>query len=430
MSREYWISKLSSKLAKSKKVGIYGIGKHTDILFKYLDNDVKDKIVGLIDKDVSNVGKKIYDYNVYSLDQIKDDIDTIIISSDVYQEVIYDRISFLKEEGINIIRIYGNSPTFYEATLPKKSNKYIVELLKKEEYEIWNKFVDESSQGCIFNKTWWLKAVQCQFEIYVCRNKNKEIMGGMVLVRNKNGEIVMPKLTQTLGILLKNINNCKYTTKISIEKDIIEMLVQSMSQNQKYSVNFSYNFTNWLPFMWDGYNQYCRYTYVIEDLSNLENIKSNFKQKIKYSINKAEKLGLDIKEDLSIKEFYQINEQTFNRKGLKIPYSYEFIEKFDQILRNKKAAKSFFAVDKMGKIYASVYIVFDKKSAYYLMSGINEENKESGAVTLLLWEAIKFSANVSEKFDFEGSCNKNIESFFRGFGGTQKMYFNIWKDNN
>ena len=100
----------------------------------------------------------------------------------------------------------------------------------------------------------------------------------------------------------------------------------------------------------------------------------------------------------------------------------------DSIVKAHNSGKAFFVVDSENTIYAVVYIVYDKKSAYYLLGGASDQEKSSGAVSLALWEAIKFSSKVSTRFDFEGSCNKNIEEFFRGFGGKQKIYFNIWRD--
>ena len=44
-----------------------------------------------------------------------------------------------------------------------------------------------------------------------------------------------------------------------------------------------------------------------------------------------------------------------------------------------------------------------------------------------MWEAIKFAATVTKKFDFEGSIIEPIERFFRAFGGRQIPYFQVSK---
>lgn len=427
--------KIQNKIHSSriKHIALYGTGEHTRKLLDYLDDSSKNKIVGLIDQDKNKINSNIYGYKIYDLNTIRSKVDAIIISSDIYQQIIYERIAYLKQEGIDVIKIYDEEyflPTASNIIYENIKTKYEVERLDKREYEKWNEFVDNSLQGSIFSKTWYLEAVQTPFQIYVCIDKNKEFLGGMIIPELREGYITMPILTQTLGILLKNFNNIKYVNRISKEKDIIESLVNAITNFKNYSINFNYNFTNWLPFMWKGYSQYCRYTYVIENLSNLDYVKSGLRNNIKYDINKAIKNDIKIYEDLPIEALYKISEKTFNRQGLAIPYSLELLQCLDKILREKEARKSFFAIDKNNNIHAANYIIYDKNSAYYLIGGGDAELRTSGATSLALWEAIKFSSKVSKKFDFEGSCIRNIEEFFRGFGGTQKMYFNIWKKND
>ncbi|OSB14037.1 GNAT family N-acetyltransferase [Clostridium botulinum] len=433
--RKFYFLKLQRYIDKYKKynIAIYGTGKHTEILLNFLDESIKKKIVRLVDKDPNKVGQTLSGYKIYSLEELKDKVDAIIISSDVYQEIIYERISYLKEEGIDIIKIYDEEffmPTASNIVYEDINNKYEVIELLEDQYDQWNKFVDESPQGAVFNKTWYLEAVQAKFKIYVCIDKGNNILGGMILPESKPEDFSMPMLTQTLGILLKDFRKLKYVNKISKEKDIIESLVNAIPNFKNYSINFNYNFTNWLPFMWKGYNQYCRYTYVIEDLSNSDNIFNGFRENTKRNIRKALKSNLKVTSNLSLEDFYKINKKTFERQGKDIPYSYEFIKHFDDVIVKNNARKMFFAIDDNGDIYASNYIIYDSKSSFYLMGGINHDFRDNGAASLAMWEAIKFSSKATKKFDFEGSCIRNIEEFFRGFGGTQKMYFNIWKKQN
>lgn len=431
--RKIFLQKLNKNLNKYDCITIYGVGGHTDILLKFIDENNKSKIIGLIDKDKSKIGQTLYGYKVYSLEEVKDKVEAIIISSDVYQETIYERISYLKEYGIDIIKIYNDEffmPTSSNIVYEDINSKYEVVKLSKNEYDKWNEFVDESPQGTIFNKTWYLEAVQAKFKIYVCIDKGNNILGGMVLPESKTGYFSMPTLTQALGILVQDFSELKYVNKISKEKDIIESLVNVIPNFKNYSINFNYNFTNWLPFMWKGYNQYCKYTYVIESLSNLDNIFNGFRENTKRNIRKALKSNLIVTSNLPLENFYEINKKTFERQGMDIPYSYEFIKHFDDVMVKNNARKIFFVIDDNGCISANNYIIYDNKSAFYLMGGINNNIKNNGASSLAMWEAIQFCSKVTKKFDFEGSCIRNIEEFFRGFGGIQKMYFNIWKNGD
>jgi hypothetical protein len=59
------------------------------------------------------------------------------------------------------------------------------------------------------------------------------------------------------------------------------------------------------------------------------------------------------------------------------------------------------------------------------MAGSDPELRSSGALSLLIWEAIQLAAKEKLTFDFEGSSIRQIEQFFRGFGGRRVSYFRI-----
>ncbi|NLX62680.1 MAG: GNAT family N-acetyltransferase, partial [Tissierellia bacterium] len=195
----------------------------------------------------------------------------------------------------------------------------------------------------------------------------------------------------------------------------------------RYQQYFHYSVTNWLPFYWRGYSQTTRYTYVIENTSDLETIYLNFNSNVRKNLRKAEK-HVDIKEDLDIKEFYYLNKMTFERQGLKIPYSLDLLIRLDRECGRRNARKIYYSIDKEGNIHSSIYFVWDDKSVYYLMSGTNPKYKNCQSLTLLIYEGIKLANNMNKKFDFEGSMKENIEKFIRQFGGIQKPYHNIYKE--
>ena len=53
----------------------------------------------------------------------------------------------------------------------------------------------------------------------------------------------------------------------------------------------------------------------------------------------------------------------------------------------------------------------------------HHEDRNSGATSLVMWQAIQFVATVSQVFDFEGSMIEPVERLFRGFVAFQTPYF-------
>ncbi|WP_291632274.1 GNAT family N-acetyltransferase [Clostridium sp.] len=306
---------------------------------------------------------------------------------------------------------------------------FSVRYINEEEFYKWDNFVDESPQGTLFSKIQWLKAVCVQFKILVVE-ENNQFIGGIALPYTRGELYRNPKLTPQLGILLpKSSSKAKYSTVLSKETSIIVSLIEKLQHCRLFDYNFSYNFTNFLPFIWEGYSTAISYTYVIEDLQDLDKIYSNFQYDVKYSINKAVKNNIKVVSDLSIEQFYEINKKTFKRQGMEMPYSFEFLRNMDEKLKAKNCRKILFGIDDNNNILAANYIVYDSKCAYYLIGGSDPIYRKSGVQTLLLWESIKFAAQVSKGFDFEGSSIKNIEKYFRKFGGYQKIIHNVNKSS-
>lgn len=287
-------------------------------------------------------------------------------------------------------------------------------------------FITSSPQGSIFCRPWWLEAVAPGQWDYLIEFKGNNIAAMMPIVwrtENQRRIIGHPPLTQTLGILFPEFN-CKYVKMVSHQTDLIKKLIDLLPDFIFFQQNFNYNFTNWMPFLWKGFNQTTRYTYVIHDLTDLDEIWKGFRENIKTDIRKAEK-KVRVTDNPDIDTFLNLNELTFKRQGQKLPYTREFVKRLDNTLKEHDARKMFFAVDDDERMHAATYIVWDEKSAYYLMSGADPELRNSGATSLLIWESIKFASQVSKKFDFEGSIMEPIERFFRAFGGKQMPYFQI-----
>lgn len=83
-----------------------------------------------------------------------------------------------------------------------------------------------------------------------------------------------------------------------------------------------------------------------------------------------------------------------------------------------------------GKLHAGAYIVRSGNTAYYLMGGGDPELRNSGATSLVLWEAIRRQPETIKVFDFEGSMIEPIERFFRAFGAVQTPYFHVSRSNS
>lgn len=285
----------------------------------------------------------------------------------------------------------------------------------------------------IFSKDWWLDSVcgKDNWDVALVK-KEGTIIASMPYYEFKKGifnVISMPKLTQTMGPYIKYPQNQKYGKKLSFEKKVMFELIEKLPKNDYFCQNFHYSITNWLPFYWKEYKQTTRYTYVIEDLNNLNQVYANFHKSNRKLINKASK-NLQVYTDNNIELFYKINQMSFKRQNTIIPYSLEYVKRIDQYCKEFDARTILFAKDKQNNIHGVMYIIYDNLSLYCLMGGGDPKFRSSGAKNLINVEAMKLASQKKIKFDFEGSMMENVENFYRQFSAVQKPYFQITKTNS
>ena len=297
---------------------------------------------------------------------------------------------------------------------------------------LYREFCTTEQSLPIFSKDWWLDAVcgKDKWAVIVLK-KGDAILATLPYYLIKGRlftSIAMPSLTQTLGPWLR-LSKTQYADLLSEQKKLMTELIDRLPPFDYFVQNFHYSITNWLPFYWKGFSQTRRYTYVIEDLSNLENVWNHFSYAKVKNIKKAEK-KISVHFDLSARDFYINHKMTLAKQGERISYSWELFERIYTAGYNHNAAKTIYATDDQGNIHAALFVVWDSQSAYDLISTIDPDFRNSGAATLLVKEIIKYVSTRTKKFDFEGSMIEGVENSFRQFGAVQKPYFSVFKTNS
>lgn len=299
----------------------------------------------------------------------------------------------------------------------------------------YRRFCENNVDVSIFSLDWWLDAVSQNdnWDVLIVE-KNGLILGTLpYLIRKKYGMtfIIMPPLTQTLGPWIRPSKAKRDVEREAEEIAIMKELIEQIPQHSYFHQNFHYSITNHLPFYWKGFQQATRYTYVIENLEDLQSIWNDMRTNVKGHINAAQRrFNLEVKSDLSIDDFLNINELSFKRQGRSLPYSRDIVRRIDDACQKHNCRKMFFARDTKGRIHSAVYLIWTPISAYNLMSGSDPDLRNSGANSLCIWEAIKFASTVSKSFDFEGSMIESIGHFFRAFGAKRMQYLQITKTNS
>jgi Acetyltransferase (GNAT) domain len=289
----------------------------------------------------------------------------------------------------------------------------------------------------IFLQPWWLDAV-CKkgtWDVCISYDNAGRINGVLpyyqVSLKGLIPAIVMPDLTPHAGVWMRlpDADKSKRHSQYTAQKKILDNLLEQLPTVGFYHQKFHYSLEDWQPFYWKGYNQNTHYTYLLENLQDLDVIYKNLKGSVRTDLKKAAK-NITVTKGNDIHLFYDICQKSWKKQGAKIAYSLESLVNLDAVLVKKGLRKIYFAYDAENRCHAAIYIVHYNGTAHYLCGGSDPDLRQSGATYLTLWQAIQEASQVAQVFDFEGSMIPSVEYAFRSFGAIQKPFFRITKAKN
>ncbi|TAL60327.1 MAG: GNAT family N-acetyltransferase, partial [Bacteroidetes bacterium] len=234
---------------------------------------------------------------------------------------------------------------------------------------------------------------------------------------------------RTLGILYKNQEYKSNLKQVSTERKWLSELLKYIPLEDFVQMCMHHSITDWLPFRWNGFRQTTRYTYIINfERKEINSIWNNMEPENRRIIRRATEndLRVEITDDFDL--IYKYESLTYERQGLKFRLPYKELKLLDNAIKQRGNRVIFKAVDTDNQVHAVLYIAFNHKSAYALLSGSDADLRKLGGHTFVMWEAIKYFSNKVEYFNFGGSDIERIEAHIRGFGGTLTPYFHIYNE--
>jgi hypothetical protein len=282
----------------------------------------------------------------------------------------------------------------------------------------------------LFEQPWWLESVAPGAWNAAVARRGDEIVGRLPYVRRRRlglTTIVQPAFTPVLGPWLAPMEG-KYARRLDTEKKLMRQLIDGLPAFDVFLMCFSPTMTNWLPFRWADFTASVCYTYRIEDLSDLDRVQHEFQDHVRRGIRKAGE-RVEVDHDLPLAELLRLDALTFARRHVDPGRRAAVVCRLDAACAARGRRRILGAVDRSGATHAALYLAWDDRTLYALMSARDPQCHATGANTLLYWEAIRLASEVSRAFDFEGSMVEPIEHYFRGFGGRQTPYFCVTKAN-
>ncbi len=197
----------------------------------------------------------------------------------------------------------------------------------------------------------------------------------------------------------------------------------ALTQKANIKLQFSPNITHTIALYQLGFLIEHQYTHC-SNIGDKQTAWSLVNRNVKRNIIAAEN-NINTSFSNDYKAVYKLLRTVFEKNKTKLALSFEQFERLDKACVVHDARKIIVAKDDKGEIKAFVYLVYDDKKMYLLMSGGEAADLKSGMMQLLYWEAIKESIAQQKILDFDGSSLQNIEAIIRSFGATRTPKTNI-----
>ncbi len=277
----------------------------------------------------------------------------------------------------------------------------------------------------VFEQPWWLDIVAPGEWGEVTVKEGDETVARLPYVLQK-GRITLPPLTQTLGPWMKSEYRQLQpgNTQLSKQKELIAALLGQLPQHKSFHVTFDSANEYILPYRWLGYRYEPEFSYRLTDLCDTDALYAALNKTAKKNI-KAARNKTTLVEQPTAKMLMDLLDKTFGAQGRKWPHDRDLTRRIIEKSVENGRGKLIVARDSEGNLHSGAFLLYDEKVCYYLLGGSDSAFRSSGAQSLVLWEAIRFAATVSQAFDFEGSNVEGIENFFRQFGGSRVINYSV-----
>lgn len=290
----------------------------------------------------------------------------------------------------------------------------------------------ETTYVPIFSRAWWMDAVcgEDNWDVWLYEQGGK-IMAAMpyyLEVRGKYKYITKAPLTQNNGIVFKHESNAGPLARAKFEEHVIEAACAHIASLglDVYEQQYHRSFSNWSPFFWHGYDAITRYTYVIEDMSDLNAIEEGISRGYRKNIRKAKKC-CSINAGLDEEVFYREHEKIFAKQGLPCPFRRDLWHRLLNAVVANESGEIIWAEAPDGGIASLMFLVWDDEAAYPLLGGTMPQYYPLQSYSLVTWTSFEHASARGLAYDFEGSMIERIAKSFREYGAVPKPYFRVRK---
>ncbi len=269
----------------------------------------------------------------------------------------------------------------------------------------------------IFHQSWWLDAATGGDYCEAVVKQSGRAVGRFPYVRERifAGQFLcgMPPLTHFLGPALDDGPGAacnRVLRRAQITRDLLRQVPACSGFWQKLHRGTR----DTLAYQEQGYDTSVQFTFEVAP-QPAELLWRNMRDKTRNVIRRAGERHRT-HELADIEAFAAFYVRNIASAGRRSHYDAPLIVRLCEAAIRRGQGRIIAADSASGEPAAAIFYVWDTQAAYYLLS-TRRRDAGNGAVSLLLWDAMRDIAARGLIFDFEGVVSSGGALFFTGFGG-------------
>jgi hypothetical protein len=160
-----------------------------------------------------------------------------------------------------------------------------------------------------------------------------------------------------------------------------------------------------------------------------EELQKNYSENLKRNLKKSAQSNLVVTSDFNTKDLITLFRSSKGNDISTLKNSdYENLEEL-LYKAQRRSLLTKLAVNINNQLAAGVLFLHSNHEYILIFSAVNEEARQTGAMSLLIDTFIRSHANEKMNLDFEGSMDANLARFYKSFGAEEVVYLQIKKNN-
>jgi len=270
----------------------------------------------------------------------------------------------------------------------------------------WDACIERSFNGVIYAYSWYLDVVCEEWEALV-EGDYKRVFP--INFRKKAGIniIFQPFFTQQLGIF----------SRTELSRDVIHGFLEAIPAKYRV-VDLNLNTHNKVDH--PGFQSTLQVNYELDLITDYHELRKNYSTNTKRNLVKAEAEGLSVVRGIKPDEVIDLFQKNRGR-NIKVLKEHHYL-KLKRLIYTciyKGIGQVYGVYSGTNTLCAGAVFLENKKKSVFIFSGMSAEGRDKRAMFFLIDHFIRENAGKHLTLDFDGSNDKALARFYKGFGSSR-----------